>query len=63
MSLHKSHIPDSTINIIDWWHLDTFLIYLQSQVETFTNGVASEMKKIAWFHHQVDPPRPPAEPI
>ena len=51
MTLHQAHIPNSTINIIVWWHLGAFLIYLQSQVVTFMKGAASAMAKIAWFRH------------
>ena len=59
MELHQAHIPNSTINIIIWWRSDTFLIYLQVQVATFTKDVASAMAKIAWFYHQVAPLLPP----
>ena len=61
MMLHQAHIPVSTINIIGWWCSDAFLIYLQGQVATFTKGVALEMSKTAWFHHQVAPPLPPPQ--
>ena len=39
MTLHQSHIPDSTIKIIGRWRSDAFLIYLQDQVATFTKAV------------------------
>ena len=53
MTLHQSHVPDSTIKIIGRWRSDAFLIFLQGQVVTFTKGMATAMDKISWFQHQV----------
>ena len=58
MSLHQAHISDSTIKIIGRWRSDTFLIYLQGQVATFTKGVSKAMAAVPWFKHQVPTPSP-----
>ena len=49
INLHQAHIPGSTIKTIGRWHSDTFLIYLQGYVVTFTKGVATAMKKLPGF--------------
>ena len=49
MTLHQAGFSDSTIKVIDRWKSDTFIIYLQGQVLSFTKGVAAAMKKLMWF--------------
>ena len=49
MTLHQAGVDDSTIKIIGRWKSDTFLIYLQGQVLTFTRGVAAKMRQVMWF--------------
>ena len=63
MTLHQTGQDESTINIIDGWHSDAFLIYIQSQVATFTKGVSVTMKQVMWFTSTAHPPQhhPPSE--
>ena len=51
MTLHLAGISDSTIKIVGRWRSDAFLIYLQGQIATFTQGVAAAMAKVQWFRH------------
>ena len=51
MTLKLAGISDSTIKIIGRWRTDAFLVYLQGQVATFTQGVSTAMSKIQWFQH------------
>ena len=53
MTLHQTHISDSTIKIVGRWRSDAFLIYLQGQVATFTKVVSKVMAAVPWFIHQV----------
>ena len=46
MTLHQSHVSDSTIKIIGRWRSDAFLIYLQGQVANFTKGVSKTMEAV-----------------
>ena len=57
-TLHQAHISDSTIKIIWRWKSDTFLIYLQGQVDKFTKIVSKAMAAVPWFTHQVPTPGP-----
>ena len=55
MTLHLAGIPEHTIKIIGRWRSDAFLIYLQGQIATFTQGVAGAMAKVRWFKHTTAP--------
>ena len=61
VTLRQAHIPDSTIKIIGRWRSAAFIVYLQGQVATLVKGVATDMEKNVWFHHQVAPQCTPAE--
>ena len=51
MILHITGVPEHTIKITGRWRSDAFLIYLQGQITTFTQGVAAAMAKVQWFKH------------
>ena len=55
MTLHLAGVPEHTIKIIGRWRSDAFLIYLQGQIATFTQGVAAAMAKVRWFKHTTAP--------
>ena len=50
MTLHQAGISYSTIKVIGIWNSDTFIIYLQVKVLSFTKGVAAAMKEVMWLH-------------
>ena len=50
MTLHQAGIYYSTIKVIGIWNSDTFIIYLQVKVLSFTKGVAAAMKEVMWLH-------------
>ena len=62
MTLHQTHISDSTIKIVGRWRSDAFLIYLQGQVATFTKRVSKEMVTVPWFTHHVPTLSPDLSP-
>ena len=55
MTLHLAGVLEHTIKIIGRWQSDAFLIYLQGQITTFTQGVAAAMAKVRWFKHTIAP--------
>ena len=55
MILHLDGIQEHTINIIGRWQFDAFLVYLQGQITTFTQGIAAGMAKVWWFKHTTTP--------
>ena len=55
IKLHLARISKHIIKIVEWWHSDVFLIYLQDQVVSFTKGVAAAMSNVRWFTHNTTP--------
>ena len=51
MTLYLTGIKKHTIKIIGRWCSDSFLIYLQGQVASFTTVVASAISLVPWFRH------------
>ena len=49
MTLHQSGQYVSTTKVIGRWSSDAFLIYLQEQLTTFTEGVSAAIKQVMWF--------------
>ena len=50
-TLHHAGISGCTIKSFGRWRYGAFLIYLQGQITTFTNGVTTVIEKVQWFRH------------
>ena len=59
MTLHQAGQYDSNIKVIERLISDTFLIYIQGQVSTFTKGFSVAVKQFMWFK---SPYRTPQQP-
>ena len=59
MTLHQSGQCDSTIKVIGRWSSYDFLIYIQGQVSTFTQGISVAMKQVPWFTSTAHRPQQP----
>ena len=51
MAMYLGGVPVFAIMMIGWWSSDSFMKYIQQQIEEFTFGVSKQMLTMQTFCH------------